>query len=619
MDPRLANHLKTCKLDEKRFEKLLRLIEVMRATSDTAEDMLIKFADKCYGKEKDRNLAKIQAKTFIDVLFGSAEQLFRDGSRASVQKVLEEQERKPSITGRGACIKTEVLRDAKSEDFIPHLHGGGDETDLDDDPMWTRKLNHYLVGPTLGVGGTAKVKLAYNPKTKTKVALKILKPKYADSAQKEIDILKKLNHKNIVQVYDCFSNVRWDNTSTTVFAIEYASQGELIEYLMYTSKFEDDLARWFFVSLTEGIEYCHGQKIVHRDLKHDNCLLGEDFVLKITDFGFATHYSNELMKTAIGTAQYAAPEVLRGKKYTDAVDIFSMGVMLFIALAGSQPWKKASAKNDRWYKMVHAGDWKKFFEYHQRSHKFTRDQKTIIRGLLEPKAADRWTLEQIKRCSWFNGKRISQGEVASRLRKRKKTVDEKKFKAMQSKKKQTDRRNIYSTRLPYTYFQLPPTLSFVTSKQAEWVLEDIVDVIGALKGSVLECDRERYKVSFEVSKNIDSGSNDKETREKVYEKVQISASVQMWTHPGQGYAIEEREKIISAMEEKDMTDEDKEAVKKKLPEIKSIAVFRAEGGDQIKYLFPGVYSDILVRLPADVISRNEMDDLVGGSDLKDDS
>jgi len=613
MDPRLASHLKTCKLDEKRFEKLLRLIEVMRATSDKAEDMLIKFADKCYGKEKDRNLAKIQAKTFIDVLFGSAEQLFKCGPKAAVRIVLEEQERRTSKSETANCIKAEILHKVPSEDFIPHIHEGKEEN-LEDHPMWTRKLNHYLVGPTLGVGGTAKVKLAYDPKTQTKVALKILKPKYADSAQKEINILKKLSHENVVQVYDCFSNVRWDNTTTTVFAIEYARQGELIEYLMYTSKFEDELARWFFVSLTEGIEYCHGQNIVHRDLKHDNCLLGENFVLKITDFGFATHYTNELMKTAIGTAQYAAPEVLRGKKYTDAVDIFSMGVMLFIALAGSQPWKKASAKNDRWYKMVHAGDWKKFFEYHQRSHKFTNDQKTIIRGLLEPKADDRWTLEQIKRCSWYNGKRISQSEVASRLKRRKRTVDEKKFKNMQSKKKDIPRRDMFSKRLPYTYFQPPPSLSFVTCKRAEWVLEDIMNVIEALKGDA-EYDSERYKVSFEVSKRVDSGSNDKETREKVYEKVQISGSVQMWTHPGQRYAMEEREKIISAIEHKEMTDEDWEAIQKKLPEIKSIAVFRAEGGDQTKYLFPGVYSDILESLPADVIFRNGMGDLAGGADL----
>jgi len=613
MDPQLLeNHLKTCKLDGKRFEKLLRLITVMTATSDTADDMLVKFADKCYGKEKDRNLAKIQAKTFIDVLFGSVDAILKYGPEAAVRKVLEDRQRKSSKSETANCITAEVLHKAQSEDFIPHLHEGK-EADIEDHPMWTRKLNHYLVGPTLGVGGTAKVKLAWDPKTRTKVALKILKPKYADSAQKEINILKKLNHKNVVQVYDCFSNVMWDNTLTTVFTIEYANQGELIEYLMYTSKFEDDLARWFFISLTEGVEYCHSQKIVHRDLKHDNCLLGEDFVLKITDFGFATHYTDELMKTAIGTAQYAAPEVLRGKKYTDAVDIFSMGVMLFIALAGSQPWKKASAKNDRWYKMVHAGDWKKFFEYHQRSHKFSKEQKAIIMGLLEPKADNRWTIDQIKRCTWYNGKKMSQSDVASRLKRRKRIVDEKKFKAMKSENKQRERRMIFSKRLPFTYFQPPSSLSFVTSKQAEWVLEDIMDVIKVLKGSITEHKSEKYKVSFEVSQSIDTGGIDKESREKLYEKVRVRASVQMWTHPGQKYAIEEREKIISAMEERKetMTEE----VRKKLPKIQSIAIFRAEGGDQTKFLFPGIYSDILVRLPADVVSRNEMDDLIGGADI----
>merc|ERR1711920_919870 len=126
----------------------------------------------------------------------------------------------------------------------------------------------------------------------------------------------------------------------------------------------------------------------------------------------------------------------------------------------------------------------------------------------------------------------------------------------------------------------------------------------------------RVKLNFEVSKSVDTGSNDKETREKLSEKVRVCASVQMWTHPGQKYAMEEREKIISAMEDqKDMTEEAKEAIIKKLPAIKSIAIFRAEGGDQTKLLFPGIYADILTRLPADIISRNEMDELVGGADF----
>lgn len=589
----------------------------MTKASETADGMLIKFADKCYGKEKDRSLAKIQATTFIDVLFGSADAVFKYGPEIAVRRVLEEQGRPKSKIRKGNLIKAEIIQKNNSENFHPHLHEFKEE-DIETHPMWTRKLGQYLVGPTLGVGGTAKVKLGYNLKTKTKVALKILKPKYADSAEKEIAILKKLTHKNVVQVHECFSNVLWDKTNTTVFAIEYANQGELIEYLMYTSKFEDDLARWFFVSLTEGVEYCHEQHIVHRDLKHDNCLLGDDFVLKITDFGFATLYTDELMKTAIGTAQYAAPEVLRGKKYTDAVDIFSMGVMLFIALAGSQPWKKASPK-DRWYKMVHSGDWKRFFQYHERSHKFTTDQKALIRGILEPNPADRWTIDQIKRCKWFNGKKISQSEVECRLKKRKRTVDNKKFKAMKVENNRS-RRMIFSSRLPYTYFQPPSSsLSFVTSKQAEWVLEDIMNVVRKLRGSITSYEIEKYKLSFKISKSIDTGDYIKETKEKLYEKVRVCASVQMWTHPGQKDALEKRERMLSEIsalhqQEEDMPDDGK-SLTGQLPEIKSIAIFRAEGGDRMKLLFPSIYSDILVRLPANVIHKNEMDCIMEETDI----
>jgi len=348
-------------------------------------------------------------------------------------------------------------------------------------------------------------------------------------------------------------------------------------------------------------------------LKYDNCLLGENFVLKITDFGFATHYNDEMMKTAIGTAQYAAPEILRGKKYDDSVDIFSMGVMLFIALAGSQPWRKASAKNDRWFKMVHAGNWDKFFAYHERSHKFTAEQKKIIKGLLEPNPGKRWDLKEIKRSLWYNGKSLSQNEVALRLKQRKRIVDEKKFKAMRPTKANGSRRNvdIFSKELPFTYFQPPTTLSFISEKRAEWVLEDIWNVIEAeLKGTIVEEDREKYKIGFRVTKQIDTGKHDPETREKEKENFQVCASVQMWTLPGQMEILKDRENVLTeyAENKENLTAEEIKTMSSKIPAVKSIAIFRAEGGDQTKYLFPGIYMDILKGLPADIICREYVDD-----------
>jgi len=600
----LVKHLQICKLDEKRLQKLIGIVKKMIVTCETPDDLLVQFADKCYGKEKDRKLAKVQARNFVEVLFGSPEAVMREGPEDAVRNKIRKEY---PDDGKARVVK---LRNAESDNFNSLLHKV-DGADIEKHPMWTRKLNQYLIGPTLGVGGTAKVKLAYDPNTKTKLALKILKPKYAESAEKEIQILKELNHKNIVRVYDSFSNVQWDGHKTTMFVIEYANQGELIEYLMYTSKFEDDLARWFFRSLTEGVEYCHAQKIIHRDLKHDNCLLGENFVLKITDFGFATHYTDEMMRTAIGTAQYAAPEILRGKKYDDSVDIFSMGVMLFIALSGSQPWRKASSRNDRWFKMVQAGDWNKFFGYHERSHKFTGEQKKIIKGLLEPDPTKRWNLEKIKRCSWYNGKSLSQNAVAFRLNERKRVVDEKKFKNMRPAKAKVRRNvDIFSKELPFTYFQPPTALSFITKKKAEWVLEDILNVINKFKGSIIAQDRKKYKMDFQVTKQIDTGNFNMETREKEKEKVRVCASVQIWTLPGQKKVLENREKVLTAIPEnkESMTEEERKTMSSKIPAVKSIAIFRAEGGDQTKYVFPRIYTDILEALPADIISRNDMYD-----------
>jgi len=379
---------------------------------------------------------------------------------------------------------------------------------------------------------------------------------------------------------------------------------------MYTSKFEDDLARWFFQSLTEGMEYCHSKNVIHRDLKHDNCLLGENFVVKITDFGFATHYYKEegtLMKTAIGTAQYAAPEILAGEKYNEKVDIFSMGVMLFICLAGCQPWRKADPKSDKWYKLVHANKWDKFFKYHQRSHKFTEHQKTILKGILAPFPDDRWSIKELKQCMWYKGGKLQQNEVEMRLKKRKRKVDEQKFRALRPAADKVHRDpNMFSTRLPFIYFRPVTPLSFVTDKRAEWVLEDISEAIANIKGVISKDEPEKFKLSFFVRKLVDTGLKDKE-RNVIYDKVRIDASVQMWTMPGQGEALSQRDEQIAASKASDK--ESNNTIAKNPPKIKSYAIFKAECSGLKSFLFPGIYSDILSHLPADNISKEFLQDL----------
>merc|ERR1719219_3407965 len=99
-------------------------------------------------------------------------------------------------------------------------------------------------------------------------------------------------------------------------------------------------------------------------------------------------------------------------------------------------------------------------------------------------------------------------------------------------------------------------------------------------------------------------------REKEKENFQVCASVQMWTLPGQMEILKDRENVLTeyAENKENLTAEEIKTMSSKIPAVKSIAIFRAEGGDQTKYLFPGIYMDILKGLPADIICREYVDD-----------
>lgn len=576
-------HLKRWRVDERGWALLVSKINQILETCSTSETLIVKFAEKCYSKASDRELAAKHSKVFLEAVFGNIDTLLLEGPEAAVDIVVF------------GCKKQK--------------------------PLWKVKyrLKHYKVGPTLGNGTNSEVKLGWNLEQKKEVALKIMKLSTRNSryALAENSMIKNLNHRNIIEVYEIFETVRLDNRKTTVLAIEYARNGDLIDYVVYTPKFDDKLARWFFSSLVEGVEYCHSKNIIHRDLKYDNCLLGENFVLKISDFGFATYYYNEMMSTSIGTRQYAAPEVLAEDQYTDAVDIFSMGVMLFIAISGSLPWRLANHRKDKWYRWVHNGKWDEFFQYHERrKHKFTEEQKTILMGLLEPNPKRRWRFENIKKSKWYQGQRITQCNVASQMRRRKRLVDEKKFKAMKARPEANRKAmamDIFSKKFPDIYFQPIPALSLITDERAEWVLDDIANVIiGKLMGTIENMDKNNYKITFRVNKLVDTGRYiDKKTRKKELEKVRVAGSVQMWTIQGQQEFLDTRASFFKAVceDKQNLTKQQKEMLhQNNIPIIKSLAVFRSEGGSEAKYLFPSIYSDILEGLPVDIISKDAYND-----------
>ena len=120
--------------------------------------------------------------------------------------------------------------------------------------------------------------------------------------------------------------------------------------------FSEELARYYFKNILDGMEHIHKKGVVHRDLKIENILLDKDFNLKITDFGFAAPIKgwdeSGLLSTSLGTPSYLAPEVFAKAYYFgDKVDVFAAGVILYVLMVGSYPFGMAKS-NDPFYRSI---------------------------------------------------------------------------------------------------------------------------------------------------------------------------------------------------------------------------------------------------------------------------
>jgi len=276
----------------------------------------------------------------------------------------------------------------------------------------------FNVTGTLGKGGFSIVKKARDEQTDKKVALKIMfmdrfsnereKKVNVEQVHKEIKAMRQLSHANIIRLYGYDLNSHYVDDGRErpciVLVQEMASHGELFEYLMHTGKFEEPLARYCFQKLMAGLGACHNQGLAHRDLKPENVLLSKDFTLKLADFGFAYPFRKQeelrVMRTELGTRGYMAPEIGRGN-YSEKVDYFSSGVILFILLSGFPPFRQTNG-DDWWFEKIMSGRWNLFWQAHERKAQFSASAKQLIQGMLAAEADDRYTLEQIQSSDWYN-------------------------------------------------------------------------------------------------------------------------------------------------------------------------------------------------------------------------
>ena len=214
-------------------------------------------------------------------------------------------------------------------------------------------LSDYIIKETIGKGTFSIVKLGINKKTNEKVAIKILKKNKiinkedVERIEREISILKKLSHINVIRIY----KINEDEDKYYIF-MEYCENGELFHYIVERQRLTEEESSFFFYQLINGLEYIHSKNIVHRDLKPENLLLGKYNILKIIDFGLSNFCETDnFLETPCGSPCYASPEMVSGKKYNGhTIDIWSTGIILFAMMCGYLPFEDQD--NDILFKKI---------------------------------------------------------------------------------------------------------------------------------------------------------------------------------------------------------------------------------------------------------------------------
>ena len=221
------------------------------------------------------------------------------------------------------------------------------------------KIDDYLVTKELGKGSYAIVKLATHKVTKQKYAIKIytkallLDPKKRNTVKNEINILKQLNHNNIMKLYEVI-----DTPKYLYLVQEYIKGVSLLEILKNEKchYIEQERAIKIFLQIINGISYCQSKNINHRDIKLENILVIEDDIVKIIDFGFAVKSNKETFhKFFCGTPSYMAPEIINREKYiAQYSDIWSLGVLLYTMLFGRFPFR--AKDDDQLFELINQGN-----------------------------------------------------------------------------------------------------------------------------------------------------------------------------------------------------------------------------------------------------------------------
>ena len=205
--------------------------------------------------------------------------------------------------------------------------------------MSTFIIKDYVVSrKRIGKGAFSTIYKAYNTNDSRQYAVKeviIEKKSVKSNVKREFLVLKKLNHPNVVKLYDLIVDTNYNNI---YFVFDYYSKGDFAKFLD-NKPLKEKYCKKYSKQLADGLQYLLENNIIHRDLKPQNILVTDELDIKITDFGFARKFDkNVLFNTLCGSPMYMAPEIINKQDYSIKSDLWSVGVIIYQMFFGRVPF-----------------------------------------------------------------------------------------------------------------------------------------------------------------------------------------------------------------------------------------------------------------------------------------
>lgn len=202
-------------------------------------------------------------------------------------------------------------------------------------------LSDFVMTSMIGKGAFSKVYRAIHKPTNQEVAIKIIPITEKNSREilEEISTTRDLKHPYVAELYEIL-----EDKDNNYLIMEYLPNGNLCDYIKQQGALSEDEAQFIFFQIVSAVSYLHSNNIIHRDIKAENILLDKNNNIRLIDFGLSKHMSDksDQCKTLCGTAAYCAPEIILGRMYNESVDIWSLGILLYMMLNKRLPFVHSS-------------------------------------------------------------------------------------------------------------------------------------------------------------------------------------------------------------------------------------------------------------------------------------